>query len=279
MKKSVITGVALGAFALSAGLMTRATNASAAYRTLKTKSYASTTPAYHAKSATKSVYLWNSTLTKKQHNLKNYPKTTWYVQKSVKLTNGKKTGIFYYVKNKSKSASGYVWRGYLSKGKFTSAATTNSTTSTTTTSSVAASKTQDTQNQQVYPLFTGTNKSTTLASLATQLANFQYEELDELRMFRQNLFANNLTPAQIASMKIIYPNNTDTSTLRKQLTAGKVTFGDYVKQDLANTNGTVTDPTDYNGWSIGVGSVAKNDSTHPYTFGEYVIILVPTNVN
>lgn len=128
MKKTIIAGIALGTFALSTGLMTQSANASTAYRTLTTKSYASTTPAYHAKNAAKSVYLWNSTITKKLHNLKNYPKTTWYVQKSVKLTNGKKTGIFYYVQNKHNSANGYVWRGYLSKGKFTSTVTSSTTT-------------------------------------------------------------------------------------------------------------------------------------------------------
>lgn len=128
MNKMIIKSLALGALTLGVGFTTQQVIASASYRTVKTKSYASTTPAYHAKNATKSVYLWNSTLTKKQHNLKNYPKTTWYVQKSVKLTNGKKTGIFYYVKNKSNSASGYVWRNYLTKGKF--AATSGKSTTT-----------------------------------------------------------------------------------------------------------------------------------------------------
>lgn len=128
MNKIFIKSLALGALTLGVGFTTQQVSASAAYRTVKTKSYASTTPAYHAKSATKSVYLWNNTLTKKQHNLKNYPKTTWYVQKSVKLTNGKKTGIFYYVKNKNNSASGYVWRNYLTKGKF--AATSGTSTAT-----------------------------------------------------------------------------------------------------------------------------------------------------
>lgn len=79
MNKIFIKSLALGALTLGVGFTTQQVSASAAYRTVKTKSYASTTPAYHAKSATKSVYLWNNTLTKKQHNLKNYPKTTWYV--------------------------------------------------------------------------------------------------------------------------------------------------------------------------------------------------------
>jgi hypothetical protein len=131
MKKMIIRGLALGTLALGVGVTTQQVSASAAYRTVKTHSYAGTTPAYHAKSATKSVYMWNGTLTKKLHNLKNYPKTTWYVQKSVKLTNGKKTGIFYYVENASNSVRGYVWRGYLTKGSLkTTTGTTNSTTAT-----------------------------------------------------------------------------------------------------------------------------------------------------
>ncbi|MTV82246.1 hypothetical protein [Secundilactobacillus folii] len=138
MNKIIIRSLTLGTLALGIGFTTQQVNASAAYRTVKTKSYASTTPAYHAKNATKSVYMWNSTLTKKLHNLKNYPKTTWYVQKSVKLTNGKKTGIFYYVKNKSNSASGYVWRSYLTKGKFAAKSGTSTTSTTTTTDSTVA---------------------------------------------------------------------------------------------------------------------------------------------
>lgn len=112
--------ICAGAFALTlgatagAGLTTQTANASAAYRTIQTKTYYGNV--YHAVSKTKSVYMWNSTHTKKLHNLKNYPKTTWYVQKSVKLTNGKTTAVYYYVQNHNKTVSGYVWHGYLTKG-------------------------------------------------------------------------------------------------------------------------------------------------------------------
>lgn len=138
MNKTLIKGLAFSALALGIGFTTQQTNADAstAYRTVKTKSYYSTTPAYHAKNATKSVYMWNSTITKKLHNLKNYPKTTWYVQKSVKLTNGKKTGIFYYVENASNSVRGYVWRGYLTKGSLSTATNTNSSTTATSNNSI-----------------------------------------------------------------------------------------------------------------------------------------------
>lgn len=118
MKKWV--KICAGAFALTlgatagTGLTIQTANASAAYRTVKTKTYYGAD--YHAKSKTKSAYMWNSNHTKKLHNLKNYPKTTWYLQKSVKLTNGKSTGIYYYVQNQNRTVSGYVWRGYLTKG-------------------------------------------------------------------------------------------------------------------------------------------------------------------
>lgn len=161
MKKLFVNGLILGSVALGVGFATQTTHASAAYRTVKTKSYATTTPAYHAKSLTKSSYMWNSNLTKKLHNLKNYPRTTWYLQKSVKLTNGKKTGIFYYLKNKSNSASGYVWRGYLTKGV-------NGNTDPNPSATIAASESASVLQDQMRTLFPGTVHSATLDKFANE---------------------------------------------------------------------------------------------------------------
>ncbi|ANZ60736.1 hypothetical protein AYR62_14150 [Secundilactobacillus paracollinoides] len=83
MKKTLIAELAFASLVLYLGFTTQNVSASTAYRTVTTKSYAKSTPAYHVKNATKSVYMWNSTLTKKLHNLKNYPRTTWYVKKAL----------------------------------------------------------------------------------------------------------------------------------------------------------------------------------------------------
>ncbi|WP_203648475.1 hypothetical protein [Secundilactobacillus yichangensis] len=160
--KKVIGSLILGIAAVGVGFASQnTTTAKAAYRTIKTTSYASTTPAYHAKSLTTSTYMWNSTHTKKLHNLKNYPRTTWYLQKSVKLTNGKKTAIYYYLKNKSKSASGYVWHGYLAKG-------TNGNTDPNPSATLATRTSNATLQNQMRTLFPGTVHSTTLDKFANE---------------------------------------------------------------------------------------------------------------
>lgn len=123
MKKSIITGVALGAFALSAGIgMSIATTASASsYTITKTKSY-DTRPFYHAKNSKANVYLWNKTHTKKLHNLKNYPNTSWVLSTSAIMTHNGKNALYFEVTASSpnklfaKPVTGYVWHGYLNKG-------------------------------------------------------------------------------------------------------------------------------------------------------------------
>ncbi|MGF2385013.1 hypothetical protein [Lentilactobacillus otakiensis] len=74
-----------------------------------------TAVAYHAKSKS-AVYLWNATHTKRVHNLKNYPNTTWYVKNSVVMQHGNKSHVYYEVYNYGNAADGFIWRGYLTKG-------------------------------------------------------------------------------------------------------------------------------------------------------------------
>lgn len=72
---------------------------------------------YHATSR-RSAYIYNATHTQKLHNLRNYPRTTWYVSKSILMRSsytGKK-GFYYYVTNGAGTVSGIVWRGYLTSG-------------------------------------------------------------------------------------------------------------------------------------------------------------------
>ena len=75
----------------------------------------STTVAYHAKSQS-AVYLWNTTHTKRLHNLKNYPNTTWYVKNSVVMQHGSQRHVYYEVYNYGNGADGFIWRNYLTKG-------------------------------------------------------------------------------------------------------------------------------------------------------------------
>ncbi|WP_125683298.1 hypothetical protein [Levilactobacillus yonginensis] len=61
--------------------------------------------------------MWNRAHTKKIHNLQNYPRTTWIVQRKVILQSPSKGRDTYYeVRSANKRVHGYVWHGNLSKG-------------------------------------------------------------------------------------------------------------------------------------------------------------------
>lgn len=91
-----------------------------------------TDTAYVRKSATGWTYnldgsATNMTFGKKTHYLKNYPNTTWHATKKRYII--KKNGVkylYYYVTNGRKTASGWIWHGYLQKKDYahTSTATT-----------------------------------------------------------------------------------------------------------------------------------------------------------
>lgn len=78
---------------------------------------------YMRKSATGWTYNLSGTkknmkFGKKTHYLKNYPHTTWHATKKRYIT--KKNGVkylYYYVTNGRKTASGWIWHGYLKKSK------------------------------------------------------------------------------------------------------------------------------------------------------------------
>lgn len=57
------------------------------------------------------------TFSKKTHSLANYPNTTWEATKKMylKKANGV-TYLYYYITNKGKSVSGWIWHGYLKAG-------------------------------------------------------------------------------------------------------------------------------------------------------------------
>ncbi|MFC6207957.1 hypothetical protein [Levilactobacillus tongjiangensis] len=61
--------------------------------------------------------MWNRAHTKKIHNLQNYPRTTWIVQRKIVLQSPSKSHDTYYeVRSANKKVHGYVWHGNLSKG-------------------------------------------------------------------------------------------------------------------------------------------------------------------
>lgn len=119
LKKQLIllTSLIAGLTGLTLATSPQTVKAAGVYHTIKSKT--ANNIAFHWNGNQK-AYLWNYNLTQKKHHLTNYPKTTWYASKVFKMTNGTKTGIFYYVTNKSGSVKGYAWKGYLTKGTYSS---------------------------------------------------------------------------------------------------------------------------------------------------------------
>ncbi|WP_318765864.1 CAP domain-containing protein [Lactiplantibacillus carotarum] len=55
---------------------------------------------------------------KKNHNLKNYKKSTWVRLKKTTITKRGKKYLYYYVKSSNNGATGWVWHKYLTAGKY-----------------------------------------------------------------------------------------------------------------------------------------------------------------
>lgn len=117
MKKSIlllITALTTLGF-LGATTQTKPAQASARYYWVKSVNRDNLP--YHATNQ-RSAYIYNPMHTRKLHNLKNYPNTTWYVSKNILMRSSytSKKGVYYYVTNGAKTISGIVWRGYLTAG-------------------------------------------------------------------------------------------------------------------------------------------------------------------
>lgn len=117
MKKHLIlfTGLIAGLAGLTQTNTPQTAQAAGIYHVVKSK--AANNATFHW-NGSKQAYLWNANLTQKKHHLTNYPKTTWYAAKVLKMTNGTKAGTFYYVTNQSGKTKGYVWKGYLTAGAY-----------------------------------------------------------------------------------------------------------------------------------------------------------------
>lgn len=85
----------------------------AAYRTVATQKIAK--HAYHRKGQHGVVY--NRAHTKRIVSLRAYPHTTWYATQKATLRHGHAKGVYLYVANASRSVKGWVWHGYLKRGK------------------------------------------------------------------------------------------------------------------------------------------------------------------
>ena len=74
--------------------------------------------AYHSRSSA-THYLMNWQHTRKYHNIKNYPHTTWYATYSVILSHKNKHAEYVYVTNQRHQVGGWIWHGFLAPGTAT----------------------------------------------------------------------------------------------------------------------------------------------------------------
>ncbi|WP_125581072.1 D-alanyl-D-alanine carboxypeptidase [Levilactobacillus cerevisiae] len=113
MKKAIAWSLILGAAISGMAIAQRPQDAHASSTLVKIVSLDST--AYYTKSK-RSAYVWNKNHTRKMHNLKNYPKTTWYATGKYSMKSTTHRGVYLQISNGSGKAKGYVWSGYMKKG-------------------------------------------------------------------------------------------------------------------------------------------------------------------
>lgn len=292
MKKHLIlfVGLLVSFAGLALTSVPQAVKAAGVYHTVKSKS--ANNISFHWNGST-NAYLWNDNLTQKKHHLTNYPKTTWYAAKVLKMTNGTKTGTFYYVTNQSEKTKGYVWKGYLTRGAYSS----NSTVTSNNPNKGANTKwitkgnpsgipypteaeldklkyaTSDEpdfivtyyQDQPVIKAFTGTTYNDKLDDVAMDEANGQFGSVIK------HEWGDKLNDIQYVKLSAQLTNQQ-----MQNLANGSPTFKRFVLNDLTKQH---IKPSNYKGWQIDMFSepiyqkeLLISNGQNP-RIGEYVIAL------
>lgn len=267
MKGKVIVGVLallVGGLALGSGQSQ--VQAATTYKVVKTKAYNDL--AYHAKDTKKSAYMWNTTHTKKLHNLKNYPKTTWYLSKSIKLQAGKKSGIYYQVINNTGKVSGIVWRSYLTKGNNPSDKLAKNAEVLSYGGGLAGIKSAReaaTLQVDILSLFPGTLLNTSLSADARTDLNAGVNKATKYSK----------TDSNKKAVGIFSPFNWTTVSSKTSYTA-------QVTAQLEKQGYTATKRASYKGWQIGIYATPHGYDSATYKtwtsgYGSWGVYLVPTD--
>lgn len=242
MINKLIKVLLVSGLTLSIGLIMQspAVHAAKAYQPIKSKSYATILPTYHTKAGNPQAAIWNNNLTQKRFSLSDYPGTNWYVFKSYKMTNGKKTGIFYRIKNPENTVSGLVWRGYLKPMKHLSI------------------------KQQTLNALPGTIYSSKLQRITDQLKNHpdsQQEYLQKALGNQYKKFKGITIPGFLSSDKL----------LQKQLKSGKLSFNAYLHTVIpralsADLTGNHYQVKDLKDWQVSMSISGKTSTNYGWGF-------------
>lgn len=263
MKKIILTALALGGLAGGVGFSNSQTplsaQASTAYTWGKTKSYPNPQPFYYAGKS--SVYLWSKYHTTKLYNLKNYPKTTWYLSKSVQMKHNGKSAIYYAVTSGNGKTKGYVWRGYLTKG--VNPIVTNS---------------EQTAEATISSLFTGAIHDSQLQTIANR--NVSLDSYSDYKAMLDPIDQNRFVLLAISGP-------ISSSETFKRLVNGSLSYQDYTKEQVNNAliNFDQRDTDEYNlikgkslsdfsGWKVAVKAYPVTSKAYG---GAFILLVAPAN--
>ncbi|WP_288528985.1 hypothetical protein [uncultured Secundilactobacillus sp.] len=230
------------------------------------------------------AYMWDAHHTRKLHNLKNYPSATWYLSKSVKMTRGGKSAIYYRLT--SGGVSGYVWRGYLAKGinNISTGNTQSNGNSSNTIPNTDPSLIDSSLNNQLISMFPVTVQDSKLQKLANaypseKLSTSGYSSQADSSS-SDNLVQTQLATSYVKIGPLITGNNVEP---RKSFIAGTTSFTDYIKENASiydgfNATHKKVNFSGYKGYHIGAYVSPKSVTSDPNTgtkgYGDFVVLLV-----
>ncbi|MFD1125112.1 hypothetical protein ACFQ22_07070 [Lentilactobacillus raoultii] len=239
MLNKLVKGLLVCGLAWGIGFTTQV-HAAGPYHTIKSKSYANVLPTYRAKTNSSKAVIWNNNLTQEKFSLSNYSKTNWYVYKSYKMTNGKKTGIFYRIKNPENTVSGLVWRGYLRRINHLSI------------------------KQQTLNALPGTIYSPYLQRIVNQLKNHPGDSGGE--------YLQKILGSQYKQLKAIGLPDIGRTTSLKQLQSGQISYNAFLQKELPfSIKGSyrfkdglagVQTVKDLTGWQVAFTIAGKNSKDY-----------------
>lgn len=274
MKKEILLW-GLTAALLSTGVSINKSNSVEAQASAKIIRSVSYRPiAYHAKSQ-QSAYVWNRSHTGKVHNLRNFPHTTWYAQKTVVMRFGRQNLTYLKVTSGNGKESGYVWRGYLSKGEYVTNDETNVNGSSNLNDNAKVIATDDfgqkmttadindALNQQLVSLFPGT-----INDAKTQQAADRYY-LD---------FTSGITDLFGEDVALFYPNSIKVRRFvisEENITSSGTNFLTFEKRALGKALPNHSKFSDYAGYHIGAYAFPKGSGY----YGQAVVVLIPVTAS